>query len=95
MRYKYDLAAMGDFVEALDKQIADITAGCAEVGSAADDVLKGYKGDAATAFDTTQAQWRSDMTARIKELQALRNHVATCKRNYEEADRVIQKMFDA
>ncbi|MDP0398128.1 WXG100 family type VII secretion target [Tsukamurella strandjordii] len=93
MRYRYDLAAMGDFVDALDKQITEITDRCAEVRSATGEVLATYKGTAAEAFNTTQSQWQSDMEERIKQLQALRTHVATCKRNYEEADRVILKMF--
>lgn len=93
MQYSYDLSAMASFIERLTAQITAIDDHSSSVGSAARTVLAGYSGSAAEQFDKTHSTWQADMQSRVEQLKALRAHVETCKKNYEEADRVISKMF--
>ncbi|WP_396912336.1 WXG100 family type VII secretion target [Mycolicibacterium sp.] len=89
----YDLPAMQQFVEDVDRQIGILVQMHEEARSSARTVRTALTGMTGEAFDTKQAQWQRAGEERLEELRAMRDRVATAAKNYEDAERANSTMF--
>lgn len=89
----YDLPAMQQFADDLDRQIGILAQMYEEARSSATTIRTGLTGQTGEAFDTKHAEWQRTGEERLEELRAMRDRVATAMKNYEEAERANSTML--
>lgn len=89
----YDLPAMHQFVEDVDKQIGALVQVHEDARSSARTIRSGITGRTGAAFDAKQDEWQRIGEERLEELRAMRDRVATAAKNYEEAESANSTML--
>ncbi|GAB08205.1 hypothetical protein GOARA_004_00450 [Gordonia araii NBRC 100433] len=89
----YDLPAMKQFVDDLDKQIRILTQMHENARGSAKTVRAGLTGKTGETFETKQSEWQQAGEERLEELRAMRDRVANAVKNYEGAERANGSMF--
>lgn len=90
----YDLPAMRQFVDDVDRQIGILVQMHEDSGTSARTVRSGLTGATGAAFDTKHAEWQRAGEERLDELRGMRDRVATALKNYEEAERANNTMLE-
>ena len=90
----YDLPAMQQFVDDVDRQIGILVQMHEEARSSARTIRAGLTGTTGDAFETKQDEWQRIGEERLEEFRAMRDHVATAMKNYAAAERANATIFD-
>lgn len=91
--FRYDVAEMSEFVDLLDRSLAEATTLLESARTTVTTVLDRYAGTAATAFSESQQQWQETAEQHVDALRAYRTYVATARDNYAGALRANLEMF--
>ena len=89
----YDLAAMQQFVDDIDRQIAILAQMHEEARSSAATIRTGLTGKTGKTFEARHIEWQQTGEERLEELRAVRGRVATAMKNYKEAERANSEIL--
>ena len=90
---RYDLPAMREFIDFLNKQKTELTDTGMKVQRTAEGVLSQFQGQAAEGFREAHQEWQRSFAQHLESITRLRDRIQTTHDNYQEAETVILQRF--